>query len=106
MTLMSQAPIHRLNLWKAALLTFLAMCLQDVLGTAMVVYESRLNWQLAGLFDVTGYLAGLICSVLALDSILKDGWRNRRSLVLIASVTVANYVGTAMGVLFVSRLTH
>ena len=103
---MSMLPItKRMSLTKAAILTFIAMCFQDVLGTAMVVYEADLNWKLAGIFDVTGYLAGLICSVLALDSILKDGWRNKRSIVLILSVTVANYIGTALGVIFVAHLT-
>ena len=99
-------PLHQMRLWKAALLTFAAMCCQDILGTCMVVYEAQLNWQIAGIFDVTGYIAGLVCSVLALDSILKDGWRNKRSIVLLVSVTLANYVGTALGVIFVAHLTH
>lgn len=103
---MNMPTVHQGALWKATLLTFFAMCMQDILGTCMVVFESRLNWQFAGAFDVLGYLAGLVCSVLALDSILKNGWRNRRSLVLIGAVSVANFAGTAVGVLLVSRLTH
>lgn len=88
----------RTAIWKVALVAFLAMCAQDVLGTAMVVFEAHYNAPLAGAMDVAGYFAGLICSVLALDSILKDGWRTRRSLVILAAVSVANFAGTYAGV--------
>jgi hypothetical protein len=98
--------IHRGQLWKAAVLAFVSMCFQDILATAMVIFEARLNAPVAGLFDVTGYLAGLICSVLALDSILKDGWRNKRSLVIIAAVSLANFVGTFAGVAIGAALTR
>lgn len=98
--------VREMPLRRAALLSFVAMCVQDLIGTAMVIFESRFNIIASGLCDVFGYLAGLICSVLALDSILRDGWRTKRSLILIATVTVANFVGTALGVVFVERLTH
>lgn len=98
--------VHELPLRKAALASFFAMCIQDCIGTAMVVWESRLAIVPSGMCDVFGYLAGLICSVLALDSILRDGWRNKRSLVLIAVVSWANFVGTGLGVMFVARVAH
>lgn len=74
------------------------MCASDVISTAMVIFESRYDAQLAGLSDVVGYLVSLVCSALALESIIKNGMRNRRSLAIIGSVTVANYVGTLAGV--------
>lgn len=93
-------------LWKVALLGFVAMCVQDLLGTAMVIFEAHFDAQLAGLMDVLGYIAGLACSVLALDSILANGWRNRRSLVIVGAVSAANYAGTTTGVLIGKALLH
>ena len=87
-----------MKLWKVAALAFATMCLLDVLATCMVVFESHYNALLAGCFDVAQYLAGLVCSVLALDSILKSGWRNKRSLVIISAISAANFAGTILGV--------
>lgn len=83
---------------KVAVAAFIAMCVQDVLGTCMVVFESKLNAPVAGLFDVAGWIAGLICSALALEEIIKNGWRTRRSLTIIAAVSLANFAGTFLGV--------
>lgn len=98
--------VHEMPIWKAALASFLAMTITDCLATGMIIFESRFNAPAAGLLDVLGYIAGLICSVLALDSILKDGWRTKRSLIIIGAITVANYVGTSIGVMVVSAMTH
>jgi biotin transporter BioY len=98
--------VHEMPLRRAAIWAFVAMCLQDLIATAMVIFESRYAVLASGLCDVFGYLAGLVCSVLAIDSILRDGWRNKRSLVLIGAVTIANFVGTTIGVLVVAHLTH
>lgn len=91
--------------WKVAVLAFATMCLQDVLGTCMVVFEARLNAPVAGLFDVLGWVAGLICSALALEEIIKNGWRTRKSLVIIASVSLANFWGTVAGVAIARHLS-
>lgn len=93
-------------LWKVMLLAFLGMCANDLLGTAMVVFESHYDAALAGAMDVTGYFASLVCSVLALDSILADGWKSRRSLCIIGAVTVANFAGTYAGVYLSKGLLH
>lgn len=90
-------------LWKVALLAFVSMCIVDVLSTVMVVFESRYNAPGAALMDVLGYFASLACSVLALDSILKNGVRNKRSLVIIGAVSLANAAGTVGGV-YLSRV--
>ena len=99
------APARRMPLWKVAVLAFAAMCVNDLLGTAMVIFEAHFNAPLAGLMDVLGYLASLTCSVLALDSILANGWRNRRSLVIITAVSCANFAGTYAGVAIGQILT-
>lgn len=98
------AKVHEMPLRWAAPASFIAMYVSDLIGTALVVYQSHYLWLEAGLCDVMGYLTGLVCSVLALDSILHDGWRNRRSLILLASVTLANFLGTANGVLLLRHL--
>jgi len=100
------AAAQRGALWKVAVLAFVAMCLNDVFGTIMVVEESRLNAVSAGVFDVLGWVTGLVCAALALDSIIRDGWRTRRSLVIIASVSVANFLGTLLGVHISTLLAH
>lgn len=94
------------HLGKVALLAFAAMSVQDLLGTGMVIMEARFNAPIAGLFDVTGWLAGLVCSALALEEIIKNGWRTRKSLTIIAAVTAANFIGTYAGVAIGSALTH
>ena len=103
---MTSTPVHSLRLWKVAVLAFAAMCVQDVLGTCMVVMESRLNAPMAGLFDVTGWIAGLICSALALEEIIKNGWRTRKSLTIIFAVSAANFAGTYWGVWLSHTLTR
>jgi hypothetical protein len=92
--------------WKVALLAFVAMCLQDILATAMVVFESRYNALAAGAFDVAGWLAGIVCMGLAIDSIIRTGWRTRRSLAIIAAVSAANFLGTVAGVAIAEVLTN
>lgn len=94
------------SILKAAAAGFVAMMLTDVISTAMVVFEAHYNATLAGLCDVLGYITGLACSVLALDSILKDGWRNKRALTIIAAVSCANYLGTVAGVLISQGLAR
>lgn len=94
------------NLWKVALLAFVAMCFEDIFGTVMVIFESRYNAPLAGAFDVLGWMAGLICSALAIEEIIKNGWRTRKSLTLITAISLANFAGTYAGVAIAAAITH
>lgn len=104
---MTVAPVvRRASLWKVAALAFAAMCANDLLGTVMVIFESRYNALLAGSFDVACWLAGLTCSALALEEIIKNGWRTRRSLAIIAAVSLANFGGTFAGVAIAAAITH
>ena len=95
-----------MRFWKVGLLAFVAMSIQDVMGTCMVVFESRLNAPVAGMFDVLGWLAGLICSALAIEEIIKNGWRTPKSLTIIGGVSAANFLGTVLGIAIATSLTH
>jgi hypothetical protein len=92
--------------WKVIALAFVAMCANDVAGTVMVIFEAQYNAVLAGLFDVLGWLAGLICAALAIDEIIQNGWRTRKSLSIIVAVSAANFVGTIAGVALAVSITH
>ena len=94
------------TLWKVAILAFVAMCAQDVMGTVMVIFESQYNAVMAGIFDVMGWIAGLVCAALALEEIITNGWRTKKSLVIIAAVSLANFLGTCLGVAIASGITH
>lgn len=97
--------VSRFGYWKVALLAFVAMCIQDIMGTCMVIFESRLNAPVAGMFDVVGWIAGLICSALAIEEIIKNGWRTRKSLAIIGAVSLANFAGTYAGVAIAVAIT-
>lgn len=92
-------------LWKVGLIAFLAMCANDMLATGMVVFEAHYRAVLAGLFDIGGWVTAFICSALALESIIKNGWRTRRSLTIIACISAANFLGTVAGVAIGKGLT-
>lgn len=91
------------SLRRLATVSFAAMYANDLLLTCMVVFESHYNGVAAGLFDVMGWMTGIVCSALALDSIFKNGWKSRRSLVVIGAITAANFLGTLSGV-WLSRI--
>jgi len=102
---------------KAAWLAFAAMMVQDLLATIMVVFESQggsaHSWStvvgdafIAGMFDVGGWIAGIICLSLSVESIISQGWRTRRSLTLIGAVSLANLMGTLAGVVAAFIITQ
>lgn len=86
------------SLVRVALLAFAAMFANDVLMTSMVVFEAHYNALLAGLFDVLGWVASLTCSALAIEEIIKHGWRSKKSLTIIAAISLANFSGCFVGV--------
>jgi hypothetical protein len=102
----TEAVAKRMSLWKVAIVAFVAMAFQDILGTCMVVFEAHYTAALAGVFDVLGWFFGLICSALAIESIIQEGWRTKRSLTIIAAVSLANFAGTFAGVAIGAALTH
>lgn len=97
---------HRMPLWKVALLAFVAMCADDLAFTIMTVSEAHYQALMAGCFDVIGWLFGLVCSALAIESIIREGWRTKRSLIIIAAVSAANFFGTIAGVAVAVGFAH
>lgn len=95
-----------MSLRKVALLAFLAMCANDIAMTVMVIEEARLDAVMAGLFDIMGWLTSLVCSALAIESIIRNGWRNARSLAIISAVSAANFAGTFAGVAIGRAFIH
>jgi hypothetical protein len=92
------AVTKRRSLWWVAAVAFAAMCCQDLIATIEVVAEAHYNAPVAGMCDVMQWVAGLICSALAIEEIIKNGWRTRRSLTIIGAVSCANFAGTFAGV--------
>ena len=87
----------RWPLWKRALVGFAAMFVNDMILTTMVIFEAHYNATLAGLCDVGGWATGLVCSAIALDEIIRNGWKTRAALVLILAISAANFAGTFAG---------
>jgi hypothetical protein len=96
----------KIRIWHVAALAFAAMCAQDLLATVMVIFEAHYNAMMAGAFDVGAWIAGLICAALAIEEIIKNGWRTRKSLTIIAAVSAANFVGTFAGVAIAASIVH
>ena len=85
--------MNLIALWAA-----LAMVCQDVLLTLMVQAEARNRWVIAGLLDCVGWIAQIATIGISVDSIITNGL-NEHTLIIIAAVTIANFVGTACGTL-------
>jgi len=81
------------------------MMLTDLFATIMVVQEAHYNATLAGAFDVVGYITSLICTILAVGDVMKDGWKSPKAHVIIFCVSIANFVGTYLGV-ELSKVIH
>ena len=88
-----------------ALLAALAMIAQDLLLTWMTQSEARNRWVLAGLLDSAGFLAQIVTFGVSIDAIVTHGL-NASTLVILAALTVANFVGTGLGTLLGSRWIH
>lgn len=84
--------------WKLGLLAFAAMFAQDLLYTCMVVMESNFHPVAAGLFDDVSWFAWLASSGIAVETVIKNGWRTKKSVTIIAAITLANFLGTVTGV--------
>lgn len=95
-----------MSLRRVALLAFAAMCVQNLLVTVMVVFESHFNAIGSGLIEMVYWVAAMTTSVLALGSIFEHGVWHKRSLVIAGAVSAANFVGTFGGVIVGAALTH
>lgn len=75
------------------------MFCQDLSFSLLTMAEARNHWVLSGLLDVVGGLAQIISYGVSVGSIVTQGFLKEQTIVIIAAVSVANFVGTAAGVL-------
>lgn len=80
-----------------------AMIVQDVLGTLMTMAENRHHAWWAGLLDAGMWLTGLFTTLWGAGDVILHGW-NAHSIAVIATITAANVLGTALGVTLGDRL--
>lgn len=85
-----------MNLWELAVLAFVAMVLADIISVGQTQAEARGRANLAGILDTVGYFAGLVTTFLAIDSL--NGNDMTKKIAIIGAVSVANYLGSWMGV--------
>ena len=81
-----------------ALWAALAMVVQDILGVLMVQSENRKRGTLAGVFDAAGWLFALVTLKYSLAAV--DGHNTSLKVLVVLSVTVANIIGSRLGVMF------
>ena len=84
---------------------FLAMIAQDLLLTWLVQAEARNRWALAGVLDCLGFLAQVITFGVSIGAIIQHGF-TRETWLILAALTVANFIGTGLGTLLGSRWIH
>lgn len=80
-----------------ALWAAISMVFQDVFATWMVVAEGRGAALQAGIMDTIQWLFAFFTGAFAYSSVIEHGW-HERTFVIIAAVSVANLVGTYIGV--------
>jgi hypothetical protein len=77
-----------------------AMVVQDILGTVMVVAESKNRPHLAAAMDTAGWIAQIVCTSVSVVTLATGSWGARIAVIL--AVSAANYIGTYSG----TRLGH
>lgn len=94
-----------MSTWELAVLAGIAMISQDLLLTWMVQAEARNRWVLAGLLDCLGFLAQVTTFGVSIDAIIKHGL-TFQTYVVLASLTVANFIGTGLGTKLGEKYIH
>ncbi len=91
--------------WQLALVASAAMIAQDLLLTTLTQAEARDRWVLAGFLDCGGFLAQVTTYGVSIDAIVTHGL-GTRTLIVLAALTVSNFVGTGLGTLLGSKWIH
>lgn len=89
-------------IWWLAPAAAVAMYVQDVLATIMVVAESRGRAHLAASMDTVGWLATITTTTVSVDALLTGSLESKFT--VIAAVSIANYWGTYTGTKLGHRL--
>lgn len=80
----------------------LTMVATDILGVLLSQAENRRHANLAGVLDAAGWLVSIFTTAWALEGIDSRNWHLK--VAVLASVTVANYVGSWLGTTIGDRL--
>lgn len=78
------------------ILAALAMFLQDLIAVPLTMAEARNKAHLSGLLDTLGWLVAITTTFLAVDTLA--GHDTARKVGVIIAVSIANYLGSYMGV--------
>lgn len=90
-----------------ALWAFLAMTVQDLGGTAMVIAEAHFNALAAACCDQVQWMAGIIITVFGLGDLIRERRITKQTVVAFLSISAGNIIGTYTGVDLLGHLvTH
>ena|ERR1035437_2417916 len=85
-------------------LAALAMVLQDIVATVMVMCEAKGRGWLAGILDAIGWIVGITTLTISVSAL--QGHDTPKKVAVIVLVTIANVLGTKLGQLVGSRYVH
>ena len=83
------------------LVAALAVVVQDVVGTVMVMAEAKGRGWLAGVMDAIGWIVGITTTTISVTAL--QGHDMPRKVAVVLLVTIANVVGTKLGQLVGSQ---
>lgn len=93
-----------MSTWLVVALAAVAMLFTDVLGTVMVVAESKGRGWLAGWCDTSGWLVSITTTTISVASL--TGHDVARKIAVVVFVSFANLFGTKLGSWVGSRFVH
>lgn len=85
-----------MHYFEICMLAFVAMVIQDVLGVMQTQANARNNAHLSGVLDMLGWVAAIATTSISVDAI--NGHNFLMKALVITSVSIANYIGSVMGV--------
>lgn len=88
----------------AAAFAFLAMAVQDLGATAMVIAEAHYSALAAALLDQVQWMAATVCTLVGVGDVIRKGHLTRRAKVVLGAISAGNLVGTYIGVMVLGHL--
>lgn len=83
--------------WTLIILAFVAMVCEDILGVIMTQAAARNRANLTGIMDTLGWFAGILTTTWTVTAL--QGHDSPYKVAMVLSVSAANYIGSASGVL-------
>lgn len=87
-----------------ALVAGMAMCVQDLTATGMVIAESRFNAPVAALLDQLQWMAGIVATVLGVADVIRERRVTKRAVVAFFAISAGNIIGTFAGVVYLGHV--